>query len=139
MYRAISGERNFIEQFNFSNRNNVRAPIQFRREGQPQQLKRLFFLKNTTIHFHINRTSVIRPVKQNQLSFPSIEIYKATSFSSQQCLVDQIHVQKPFKLLSQIRCLIMLRIESSIISIDSNITDNIRWLITKSVGPGMEP
>ena len=84
-------------------------------------------------------TSVIRPVKQNQLSFPCIEIYKATSFSSQQCLVDQIHVQKPFKLLSQIRCLIMLRIESSVIRIDSNITDNIRWLITKTVGAGMEP
>ena len=27
----------------FSNRDNVRAPIQFRRESQPQHLKRCFF------------------------------------------------------------------------------------------------
>ena len=45
------------------NKDNVRAPIQFRRD-------------NSTIHFHINSTSVIRPVKQNQLSFFSIEIIK---------------------------------------------------------------
>ena len=60
----------------FSNRDNVRAPIQFRREGQPEHLKRWFFLKNRSTHFHINRTIVIRPVKRNQLSFPSIEINK---------------------------------------------------------------
>ena len=44
--------------------------------------------------------------------------------------------------MPQIRCLITLRIESSIISIDSNITDNIiRSLVysRKSVGPRMEP
>ena len=35
-----------------------------------------FFLQNKPIHFHINRTSVVRPVKQNQLSFPSTEINK---------------------------------------------------------------
>ena len=56
----------------FSNRDNVRAPIQFRREGQPQHLKRWFFLKNRPIHFYINSTSVIRPVKWNQLIMKSI-------------------------------------------------------------------
>ena len=60
----------------FSNRDNVRAPNQFRRKRQPQHLKRLFFLKNRPIHFHINNTSIIRPVKRNQLSFSSIEINK---------------------------------------------------------------
>ena len=49
----------------FSNRDNVRAPIQFRRESQPQHLKRCFILKNRPIHFHINSTSVFRPVKRN--------------------------------------------------------------------------
>ena len=39
-------------------------------------LRRWIFLKNRPIHFHINRTTVIRPVKWNQLSFPSIEINK---------------------------------------------------------------
>ena len=33
----------------FSNRDNVRAPIPFRREGQPQHLERRFFLKNRPI------------------------------------------------------------------------------------------
>ena len=60
----------------YLNRDNVRAPIQFRRERQPQHLKRCFFLKNRPIHFHVNSTSVTRPVKQNQLNFPSIEINK---------------------------------------------------------------
>ena len=60
----------------FSNRDNVRAPIQFRGESQPQHLKRWFFFKNRPIHFHINSNSVIKPVKQNQQSFSSIEISK---------------------------------------------------------------
>ena len=38
----------------FNNRDNVRAPIHFRRQSQPQHLKRCFFLKNRPIHFHIN-------------------------------------------------------------------------------------
>ena len=44
----------------FSNRYNVRAPIQFRREIQPQHLERQFFPENRPIHFHINTTHVIR-------------------------------------------------------------------------------
>ena len=60
----------------FTNRDNVSAPIQFRRESQPQHLKRWIFLKNRPINFHINSTSVIRLVKRNQLSFSSIEINK---------------------------------------------------------------
>ena len=60
----------------FSNRQNVRAPIQFRRESPPQHLKRLFFLKNRPIHFHINGISVTRSVKRNYLSFSSTEINK---------------------------------------------------------------
>ena len=35
----------------FSNRDNVRALIKFRRESQPQHLKRCFFLKNRSIQF----------------------------------------------------------------------------------------
>ena len=99
--------------------------IHFTREGKPQHLKRLFFLKNSAIHFHINRTSVIRPVKQNQLKLLSIEINKP--FSVPVYIVSKIRFKfrSQFKLLPQIRCLITLRIESSIISIDSNITDNI--------------
>ena len=35
-----------------------------------------FFLKNGPIHFHINNTSVIRLINQNQLRFTSIEVSK---------------------------------------------------------------
>ena len=60
----------------FSNRDNIRVPIQFRRECQPQHLKRWFFLVNRLIHFYINSFSVIRLLKWNKLSFSSIEISK---------------------------------------------------------------
>ena len=74
LHRTNQGS-NFLGD-SFSNRDNVRAPIQFRREGQSQHLKRRFFLKDRSIHFHINSTSVIRPVKRNQLIFSNIEINK---------------------------------------------------------------
>ena len=57
----------------FSNRDNVKAPIQFRRESQPQHLKRLFFLKKKPIHFHINSTSALKTVKQSSFSFPALK------------------------------------------------------------------
>ena len=59
----------------FCNRDNLRAPIQFRRKGQPQHLKRLFFFKN---------------------SFPNIE----QCIPSPWCLVDQIQVQKPIQIIA---------------------------------------
>ena len=60
----------------FSNKDNVRTPILFIRESQPQYLKRQFSLKSRLIYFHINSTSVIRSVRQNQMSFSNIEINK---------------------------------------------------------------
>ena len=66
----------------FSIRENVRAPIQFRRESQPQNLKIWIFLKDRPIHFHMNATSVVRLVKWNQLSFFKIEI-STSEFLSQ--------------------------------------------------------
>ena len=47
------------------------------------------------IHFHINNTRIIRPVKGNELSFSSTKMNNATFCASPQCLVDQIQVQKP--------------------------------------------
>ena len=60
----------------FRDGGNVRGPIQFRTEIQPQHLKSRFFLKNGPIQFLISTTSIIRPVKRRQLSFSSIEINK---------------------------------------------------------------
>ena len=70
LHRANQGF-NFLGD-SFRNRGNVRAPVQFRRERQPQHLKRLFFLENRPIHLH--STSVIGPVKRNKICFSSIEI-----------------------------------------------------------------
>ena len=109
----------------FSNRDNVMAPIQFRRESHTQHLKRSFFLKNRAIHFHINSTSVIRPVKRNQLSFFSIEINRPLPAPVRSVSQIRFKFKSQFQLLPQIRCLITLRTESIIISIDSNVTDNI--------------
>ena len=60
----------------FSNRDNVKALIQFRIEIQPQHLKRRFFFINGPIHFRIKNTSVISPVKQSKSSFSNTKINK---------------------------------------------------------------
>ena len=77
--RAASGERNFTERST--------ARIFLRQCKSTNQLRRervykaIFFQKNRPIHFHINRTKVIRPVEQskvnqNKSSFASTEINK---------------------------------------------------------------
>ena len=92
-FRRTNQGSNFLGG-SFSNIDNVRAPVQFRRENQPQHFKRGSYPHNRPIHFHINSTSVFRPVKQNQLSFSSIEINKLLP-ALVWCLVGQIQVQKP--------------------------------------------
>ena len=74
----------------FSNRDNVSGPIQFERESQPQHLKQWFFLKNRSIHFHINSTTVIRWVKQNHLSFSSIEIQGIGQEEKKFCILHKL-------------------------------------------------
>ena len=50
---------------------------------------------------------------------------QVTSCLSPQCLVGQIQVQKPILVVATDQMPDRIRVESSIISIDSNITDNI--------------
>ena len=57
---------NFL-RVSFSNKDNLRFTFQFRREKESPYLKTQFFFKKRPIHFHINSTRVIRPVKQNKL------------------------------------------------------------------------
>ena len=66
----------------FSNRGNVRALFQFRKEKDYHSILKFFFLENRPIHFQINSASLIRLVKQNQLSFSSIEIKKPSLYQS---------------------------------------------------------
>ena len=57
LYR-MNQEFNFLGG-TFGNTENIKVPIQFKRESQPQHLKRQFFLKHRSIHFHINSIIVI--------------------------------------------------------------------------------
>ena len=84
-----------------------------------------FFLKYRPIHFHINSISIIRTVKQNQLIFFNIEINKQLSVSVHSVSQIRFKFRSQLQLLPQIRYLFLFRAESSIISIDSHITDNI--------------
>ena len=98
LHRANQGS-NFLGR-SFSNRYNVRAPSQFKWERQPQHLNRWFSLKNRPIHFYINSTSVIRPVKWNQLSFPNIEINQPFSAPDSNVLKIRFYVKKPILIVA---------------------------------------
>ena len=95
LHRTNSGS-NFLGDSS-QNSNNVRAPIQFRRESQPRHPKRWFFLKNRPLHFHINRTSVTRLVKWNQFSQ---HWDQQATYPSPQFLADQIQVRKPIQIVT---------------------------------------
>ena len=103
----------------FNNKDNVRGPIQFRRE--------LSIFKddfsNPSIFTSIAPT--IRPAKQNQQSFSCIEINMPITAPVLSVLQIRFKFRSHFQLLPEIRCLIALRIDSTINSLDSNITDNI--------------
>ena len=123
------------------NKENVRVLIQFRTESQPQYLKRGFFIKNRPIHFHINSTSVIRPVKQNQLSFSSIEIKKPLPVPVQ-CLIDQIQFQEPVLVVAtdQTRDHTQRVVSSAQITIPQTTSSRRSLMFSrKSVGPRIEP
>ena len=85
------------------------------------------FIKNMILDhiFHINSTSNSRPVKQNQLSFSSININKPLPAPVNSVLQIRFKIKNPSQFLPQIGCLTTLRVDSSIINIDSNIASNI--------------
>ena len=106
----------------FSNRDNVRAPIKYRRERQPQHLKRWFFLQKRPIHFHINSTSFIGPVKR--IEFFSIENNKSLPALVYSVSQVRFKFRSQLYLLPWIRRLITFRVESNS-NVDNNITDKI--------------
>ena len=78
----------------FNNRGNIRAPIQFRRETQPQHLKDDFSWRtDLSIFASIAAVLLDQSNKTNQV-FPALK-WTVTFCLSSQCLVDQIHIQKP--------------------------------------------
>ena len=67
LYRMNHGP-NFLGD-NFSNRDNVRASIQFRRESQPQHLKIWFFFKNRPISIPTSAASVLLDLQTKPVEF----------------------------------------------------------------------
>ena len=81
----------------------------------------------------------IKLVIQKKLHFFSLEINKPLP-APVYCLVSQIQVQKLTLVIPKIRCLLTFRVESSALSLDCNITNNIRKIINhgmKRVAPRM--
>ena len=113
-----------------NDRDNVRALIQFGKESQPQHLKRLFFIKNRPIHFHINSTSVFSQSNETKWVYPALE---STSHFLPQCTVscrwDSSSEANSSCCHRSDAWLHLVRVESSMISIDSNITDDIKKVI----------
>ena len=113
LHRTIKSSN--ILRGSFSNRDNVPAPIQIRREIQLQHLKRIYFLKNRPIQFHI---SVIKPVKRDQSSFFNIQVNKPLPAPVYSVSQIRFKFKGQFQLLPQIRYGITPSVESSIISRD---------------------
>ena len=111
----------------FSNKDNVRVPIQFRRESQFQHLKDEFSSRRDS-----SILISIAPVLFDQSNKTSWVFPALTSTShflpSPQCLVDHIPVQKPILVVAADQ--MPFRVQSSNINIDSYIThNNIRKVI----------
>ena len=100
----------------FSNRGNVRAPIQLRRESQPSTFKDDFPLRIDPSIFTLIVPVLLDQSNETSWVFPALKS-KST--------VIRFKFRNQFELLPQIICLITLRVDSSIIIIDSNIADNI--------------
>ena len=105
-------------------------------------IKSWFFLKNRPIYFHINSASDVRPVKRNKLSFSSIEINKPFPASVHSVSLVRFKFRCQLQLLPQIKCLLTLNVETSVISVvrKLQITSSGRSLMNsrKNVGPKMD-
>ena len=69
-------------------------------------LDNLFLIEKKQIHFHINRTNVIRPIKQNQKSLSSIEIKKPLLAPVRSVVKTRLVFRNQLQLLTQIRCIV---------------------------------
>ena len=104
---------------NSSNRDNVRGEKDnpsIIKDGFPQEEPHPLSLQQ---HQSYKR------FKRSQLTFSSIKINKPLPAPVHSILQIRFKFRSQLQLLPQIRCLIILRLESSIISIHSNITNSI--------------
>ena len=86
----------------------------------PSFLKDDFSLRTDTSIFTSIEPVLLDQSNETSGIFPAL---KSTSYYLPQYLIDQIQVQKPIQVIATDQ--MQIRIESTIISIDNNITDNI--------------
>ena len=79
----------------FSIRENVRAPIQFRRESQPRTLKYGFSSRTDPSIFTSMPPALLDWSNETSWVFSTLKYQQASSCPSSVCLVDQIQIQKP--------------------------------------------
>ena len=106
----------------FSNRDNVRAQYTLEEKDNSSILKDYFSSRTDQSIFTSIASVSLDQSNKTSWVFPLLN-QQATSCLSPKCLIDQIHVEKPILVAVQIRYLITLTVESSIISIDSKVID----------------
>ena len=100
-------------------------------ESQPVKWNHFVVIKDQFCGYFCWKThksflkNYVEPGQTKSVEFFQHWNQQVTSCPRPQCLADQIQVQKPIQVVVTDQCLITLRIESCIISIDSNITHNI--------------
>ena len=126
----------------FSNRENVRIPIQFRRESQPQYLKRSFFLKKRPIIFTSiapvlldwsNKTSWVFPALTSKSNFLPSPVSRRLDSSSEA----NFKCRHRSDVWPQLEYTVVLSAQIAILQITlsgSSLMDS-----RKSVGQKMEP
>ena len=123
--KATSGERHSIEPKDSTFLKIVLATLSLNPLSRKTKQKREKNNPSILKHDFCSRTDPCYETGQTkQVEFFQLWNQHATCCTSPQCLVAQIHVQRP-TLVVATNQMLTLRVESSIISIDSNITDNI--------------
>ena len=110
----------------FSNRDNARTPIRFRKKkDNPRILKNDFSSKADPSISTSTGPMLLDWSNKTSWVFPTILINKPLPAPVHRVSQVRFKISGQLYLLPQIRCLITLWEKSSMINIDSNITDNI--------------
>ena len=112
----------------FTNNDNIRTPVLFIEERQSQHLDRWFFFKCRPIHFHVNSSRTVRPLKRNKCSFSSTEINKPLQVIFSYCQKSDIW--------SHLECRVVWSAQIAMLQITS--AGRSLLYCRKSVGPRME-
>ena len=120
-------QRVHVLQRIFSNRDNIRASIQFRGERQSQHhyFNKHYLGSRADPSIFESIVSVLQTVQINQTQFFQDGNQQSPSCPNLQCPKVRFKFRSQLQLLQQISYLVTLTVDNSIISLNSNITDGI--------------